>query len=78
MCFPKFALVLVAAVLTSISVSAKGNEPCKVLTAQKFSQIMGYEASTIKTSSNETSCFYQGACGGPIYDSDGDGVRTGC
>ena len=61
MCFPKFALVLVAAVLTSISVSAKGNEPCKVLTAQKFSQIMGYEASTIKTSSNETSCFYQGA-----------------
>jgi len=59
--FSKFALVLVAAALTSVSASAKGNEPCKVLTAEKFSQIMGYEASTVKTSSNETSCFYQGA-----------------
>jgi len=57
----KFALVLVATALTSVSAAAKSNEPCKVLTAEKFSHIMGYEASTIKTSSNETSCFYQGA-----------------
>jgi hypothetical protein len=57
----KLALVLVAAAITSVSASAKGNEPCKVLTAEKFSQIMGYEASTVKTSSNQTSCFYQGA-----------------
>ena len=53
----KFALVLVATALTSVSAAAKSNEPCKVLTAEKFSHIMGYEASTIKTSSNETSCF---------------------
>jgi len=58
MSYSKFALVLVAAALTSVSASGKSNEPCKVLTAEKFSQIMGYEAST---SSNETSCFYQGA-----------------
>jgi len=61
MSYSKFALVMVAAALTSVSASGKSNEPCKVLTAEKFSQIMGYEASTIKTSSNETSCFYQGA-----------------
>jgi len=61
MSYSKFALVLVAAALTSVSASGKSNEPCKVLTAEQFSQIMGYEASTIKTSSNETSCFYQEA-----------------
>jgi hypothetical protein len=59
--FSKLALVLVTAAITSVSASAKGNEPCKVLTAEKFSKIMGYEASTVKTSANQTSCFYQGA-----------------
>jgi hypothetical protein len=39
---------------------ATGNDPCKVLTAEKFSQIMGYTATIDKTGSNQTSCFYQG------------------
>src|SRR5690349_18176470 len=57
---PKLAVVLVVATITSVSASARGNEPCKVLTAERFSQIMGYEATVIQTSSNQTSCFYQG------------------
>jgi hypothetical protein len=40
--------------------SGAGNDPCKVLTAEKFSQIMGYKATVNKTGSNQTSCFYQG------------------
>ena len=35
-------------------------DPCKVLTAEKFSQIMGYTATIDKTGSNQTSCFYHG------------------
>ena len=40
--------------------SGAGNDPCKVLTAETFSQIMGYKATLDKTGSNQTSCFYQG------------------
>ena len=36
------------------------NDPCKVLTAEKFSQIMAYTATIDKNASNQTSCFYQG------------------
>jgi hypothetical protein len=42
------------------SASATGNDPCKVLTAEKFSQIMGYTATVDKTASTQMSCFYQG------------------
>jgi len=49
-----FAFVLV------VPAFATGNDPCKVLTAEKFSQIMGYTATVNKTGSNQTSCFYQG------------------
>jgi hypothetical protein len=59
----KLAFVMAAAVVSLAlvaSASAAGNDPCKVLTAQKFSQIMGYTATIDKTASNQTSCFYQG------------------
>src|SRR6202043_2183835 len=62
----KFASVFCTAVMSAAfvivapSASAAGNDPCKVLTAEKFSQIMGYTASIIKNASTATTCFYQG------------------
>jgi len=60
----KLAFVLGAAIFSSAvgvpSAFATGNDPCTVLTAEKFSQIMGYTATIDKTASNQTSCFYQG------------------
>ena len=61
----KLAFVLGAAVISlalvsAASASGTGNDPCKVLTAEKFSEIMGYTATIDKTASNQTSCFYQG------------------
>jgi hypothetical protein len=50
----------VAFVFSAASASATTNDPCKVLTAEKFSQIMGYAATIDKTSSTEMTCFYQG------------------
>lgn len=49
-----------AFLVCAASASPTGNDPCKVLTAEKFSQIMGYTAAIDKTASNQTSCFYQG------------------
>ena len=46
--------------IAAAAASGAGNDPCKVLTAEKFSQIMGYKATLDKTGSNQTSCFYQG------------------
>jgi hypothetical protein len=40
--------------------SPAGNDPCKVLTAAKFSEIMGFTATINKTASTEMTCFYQG------------------
>jgi hypothetical protein len=62
----KFVFVLGAAVISAAfvvsgaSASASGHDPCKVLTAEKFSEIMGYTASIDKTGSTQASCFYQG------------------
>jgi hypothetical protein len=62
----KLAFFLCAAVVSSAfavvvpSASATGNDPCKVLTAEKFSQIMGYTATIDKRASTQMSCFYQG------------------
>src|ERR1700720_440680 len=62
----RFALVSSAALLASVFGAAgvcaapAGNDPCKVLTAEKFSQIMGYAATINKTASTQTACFYQG------------------
>jgi hypothetical protein len=41
--------------------SAANNDPCKVLTAEQFGQVMGYKAAIDKTASTLTSCFYQGS-----------------
>ncbi len=57
-----FAVVGVVVIMLAFAVPlfGTGNDPCKVLTAEKFSQIMGYTATIDKTGSNQTSCFYQG------------------
>jgi len=51
----------VAVEVSAASASALGNDPYKVLTAEKFSQIMGYTATIDKTASTQMTCFYQGA-----------------
>ena len=62
----KLAFVLGAAFISSTfwvpaaSASPTGNDACKVLTAEKFSPIMGYTATMDKTASIQASCFYQG------------------
>jgi hypothetical protein len=60
----KFAVVVAAliasAFVPAVSASPTGNDPCKVLTAEKFSQIMGYTATINKTASTQMTCFYQG------------------
>jgi hypothetical protein len=60
----KFVVVVAAFVSSSfvpgVSASPTGNDPCKVLTAEKYSQIMGYTATIDKTASTEMTCFYQG------------------
>jgi hypothetical protein len=60
----KFVVVVAAFVSSSfvpgVSASPTGNDPCKVLTAEKYSQIMGYTATIDKTASTQASCFYQG------------------
>lgn len=50
----------VALVVLAAPASAAGNDPCKVLTAEKFSEIMGYTATIDTTGSNQMNCFYQG------------------
>jgi hypothetical protein len=60
----KFVVVVAAFVSSSfvpgVSASPTGNDPCKVLTAEKYSQIMGYTATIDKTASTQMTCFYQG------------------
>ena|ERR1700676_4584649 len=60
----KFVVVVAAFVSSSfvpgVSASPTGNDPCKVLTAEKYSQIMGYAATIDKTASTQMTCFYQG------------------
>jgi hypothetical protein len=54
------AVISSAFVVPAASASPADNDPCKVLTAEKFGQIMGYTATIDKTASTQTSCFYQG------------------
>ena len=62
----KLALVLSVAVISLVFVltpafaSPPVNDACKVLTAEKFSQIMGYAETLNSTSSTQGTCFYQG------------------
>ena len=53
-------IVWVLVLAFAVPAFAATNDPCKVLTAEKFSQIMGYTATIDKTGSNQTSCFYHG------------------
>jgi hypothetical protein len=54
------ALISFAFVAPLAFATPAGNDPCKVLTAEKFSEIMGYTATVNKTASTQMSCFYQG------------------
>lgn len=59
----KLVFVLGAAVISCALVvpsASAANDPCKVLTAEKFSAVMGYVATTDKTASTKMSCFYTG------------------
>jgi hypothetical protein len=49
-----------ALVVPAASAAATPNDPCKVLTAETFSQIMGYTATIDRTASTQMSCFYKG------------------
>ena len=59
-----FNTVLVAAaVISSVGMTPRASaphDPCKVLTAESFSKIMGYAATIDKTASTGMSCFYTG------------------
>lgn len=59
----KLALGLCAAVVCLVFVVpavATTNDPCKVLTGEKFSEIMGYQAAVDSSASSGMSCFYKG------------------
>ncbi len=59
---PRATATLFTATLLVLALSAPvawaGNEACKVLTAEKFGEIMGYAART--TASSEAMCLYKG------------------
>ena len=50
-------IVWVLVLAFAVPAFAATNDPCKVLTAEKFSQIMGYTATIDKTGSNQTPAF---------------------
>ena len=54
------SVVFSALVVSAASAGPTGNDPCKVLTAEKFSEIMGFTATIDKSASTQMTCFYQG------------------
>jgi hypothetical protein len=54
------SVIFSAFVVSAASATPTGNDPCKVLTAEKFSEIMGFTATIEKTASTQMTCFYQG------------------
>ena len=56
------AVAVVASAFTVAPFSAP-HDPCKVLTAEKFSKIMGFVATVQGTPTNGMSCFYIGPAG---------------
>ena len=54
------SVVFSALAVSAASAAPTGNDPCKVLTAEKFSEIMGFTATIDKTASSQMTCFYQG------------------
>jgi hypothetical protein len=57
------SLIFSAFVVSAASATPNGNDPCKVLTAEKFSEIMGFTATIEKTASTQMTCFYEGPAG---------------
>jgi hypothetical protein len=55
------SVIFSAFVVCAASATPTGNDPCKVLTAEKFSEIMGFTATINKTASTQMTCFYQGS-----------------
>ena len=53
-------LAVLSCGIVAISASA-AHDPCKVLTAEAFSKIMGYTATISKNGSTEMACVYVGA-----------------
>ena len=54
------SVVFSAFAVSATPAAPTSNDPCKVLTAEKFSEIMGFAATIDKTASTQMSCFYQG------------------
>ena len=54
------SVVFSACVVSAASAAPTSNDPCKVLTAEKFSEIMGFTATVDKTASSQMTCVYQG------------------
>ena len=54
------SVVFSALAVSAASAAPTSNDPCKVLTAEKFGQIMGFAATTDKTASSQMTCVYQG------------------
>jgi hypothetical protein len=54
------SVIFSAFVVSAVPAAPTGNDPCKVLTAEKFSEIMGFTATIDKTASTQMTCFYQG------------------
>ena len=52
-------LAVISCGIVAIPASA-AHDPCKVLTAEAFSKIMGYAVTVDKTASTELACFYTG------------------
>ncbi len=57
-------VLALAAVIVSlgfvVAPASAAHDPCKVLTAETFGKVMGYEATVNKSASTGTSCFYEG------------------
>jgi len=63
--------------IAAAAASGAGNDPCKVLTAETFSQIMGYKATLDKTGSTDVLFLSRpGRFGWTILDPHRDCVRT--
>jgi hypothetical protein len=63
MCLSKLIFGMGAAVISSVLLvtpALAAHDPCKVLTADAFSKVMGYAATINTTASTRMSCFYSG------------------
>jgi hypothetical protein len=59
----KLIFAVGAALISScfvVTPASAAHDPCELLTAEKFSKVMGYAATINKTASTKMSCFYTG------------------